>query len=58
MFVVGFLVPFTQSLMRIQRNIVQVIEHLQFILPVISCIARIVIFRWKKEGRDAIVNCT
>jgi hypothetical protein len=48
----GILVPSIHSLTRISGNIMLMLDNLQFTLPAISCSIRIVIFWWKKEGKD------
>lgn len=46
----GIIVPYTQSLMNIHKEIVLVIEHVRFIMPIVTCVSRIFILWWKKEG--------
>jgi len=46
----GILLPCIHSLIETHEDIISIIEHLQCILPIITCIIRIVIFWWKKEG--------
>lgn len=50
MFMLGIIVPYTHSLLTIRKNIMQIIEDLQFLLPAATCVIRLVIFWWKKEG--------
>jgi len=48
----GILIPSIHSFIRIYGNIMLMIDNLQFTLPTISCTIRIMIFWWKKEGRQ------
>lgn len=50
LFVLVVLLPYTLSLLRIYEDVTLMIEHLQFISPITSCIVKFVIFWWKKEG--------
>jgi len=43
--------PCALSLLKTRSNFMLMIEILQFILPLITCIIRLLIFWWKKEGR-------
>lgn len=52
----GVLIPSIHSLIRIRGDIMLMIDNLQFTLPAVSCSIRIVIFWWKKEGRDANIS--
>ncbi|XP_026826831.1 uncharacterized protein LOC105275925 isoform X4 [Ooceraea biroi] len=52
MLVIVGLFPCTLSLLRIQQNFTLIIEQLQFLLPLVTCVIRLVIFWWKKEGID------
>ncbi|KAH0954192.1 OrU6, partial [Eciton burchellii] len=48
--------PCALSLLRTRSNFMLMIEVLQFILPLITCIIRLLIFWWKKEDIRPIVN--
>jgi len=52
----GVLIPAIHSLIRIQGDIMLMIDNLQFTLPAVSCSIRIVIFWWKKEGKNANIS--
>ncbi|XP_026826806.1 uncharacterized protein LOC113561442 isoform X3 [Ooceraea biroi] len=49
LFVFGVLFPCIHSLIKTHEDIMIVIEHLQGILPIITCVVRIIVFWWKKE---------
>jgi len=50
LFVFGILLPSIHSLMKTHEDVMSIIEHLQYILPTITCVIKIIIFWWKKEG--------
>ncbi|XP_011707038.1 PREDICTED: uncharacterized protein LOC105462209 isoform X2 [Wasmannia auropunctata] len=50
------LIPSIHSLTRIFGDIVLMLDNLQFTLPSISCLIRIVIFWWKKKAIQSIMN--
>ncbi|KYN09027.1 hypothetical protein ALC57_18994 [Trachymyrmex cornetzi] len=52
----GLLIPSIHSLTRIFGDIVLMLDNLQFTLPAISCLIRIVIFWWKQEAVIPIIN--
>ncbi|XP_026826827.1 odorant receptor 49b-like isoform X1 [Ooceraea biroi] len=56
MLVIVGLFPCTLSLLRIQQNFTLIIEQLQFLLPLVTCVIRLVIFWWKKEAVISIMN--
>jgi len=45
------LIPSIHSLIRIYGDVILMLDNLQITLPAISCLIRIIIFWWKKEGR-------
>ncbi|XP_025264862.1 uncharacterized protein LOC105249265 isoform X5 [Camponotus floridanus] len=52
----GVLIPAIHSLIRIQGDIMLMMDNLQFTLPAVSCSIRIVIFWWKKEAIVPIMD--
>jgi len=48
----GILIPSIHSLIRIYGDVILMLDNLQFTLPTISCTIRIMIFWWKKEGKQ------
>ncbi|XP_024867770.1 uncharacterized protein LOC112452015 [Temnothorax curvispinosus] len=52
----GLLIPSIHSLTRIFGDIILMLDNLQYTLPLISCLIRIVIFWWKKEAIIPVVN--
>ncbi|CAL1687671.1 unnamed protein product [Lasius platythorax] len=52
----GVLIPSIHSLIRIQGDIMLMMDNLQFTLPAVSCSIRIVIFWWKKEAIVPIMS--
>ncbi|KYM88526.1 Putative odorant receptor 13a [Atta colombica] len=52
----GLLIPSIHSLTRIFGDIILMLDNLQFTLPAISCSIRIIIFWWKKEAIEPIMN--
>ncbi|XP_026826823.1 putative odorant receptor 83c isoform X2 [Ooceraea biroi] len=56
MLVIVGLFPCTLSLLRIQQNFTLIIEQLQFILPLVTCVIRLVIFWWKKEDIIPLIS--
>ncbi|RLU20343.1 ObirOr5-U35 [Ooceraea biroi] len=53
---IGALVPSIHSLIRIHSNIVLTIDNLQFTLPILSVVIKLIIFWWKKETLIPIVD--
>lgn len=56
MIVLGVLLPCVHSLIITEKDIMQMIEHLQFILPTVTSVIRLMIFWWKKEGTQTYVR--
>ncbi|CAL1687670.1 unnamed protein product [Lasius platythorax] len=52
----GVLIPSIHSLIKIQGDIMLMMDNLQFTLPAVSCSIRIVIFWWKKEAIVPIMS--
>ncbi|XP_077260600.1 odorant receptor 9a-like isoform X2 [Temnothorax americanus] len=50
------IIPTIHSLTRIFGDIILMLDNLQYTLPLISCLIRIVIFWWKKEAMIPVVN--
>lgn len=48
---IGIVVPAIHALIQIRKDVMLMIDNLQFTLPIISCSIRIFIFWWKKEGK-------
>ncbi|EZA58867.1 hypothetical protein X777_00709, partial [Ooceraea biroi] len=55
-FVLSILFPCIHSLVKTHEDIMIIIEHLQCILPMITCIVRIIVFWWKKEDIIPIIS--
>ncbi|XP_071626212.1 odorant receptor 9a-like isoform X2 [Temnothorax longispinosus] len=53
---ISVLIPSIHSLIKIFGNSLLMLDNLQFTLPFISCLIRIVIFWWKKEAIVPIMN--
>ncbi|XP_012538689.1 odorant receptor 67c [Monomorium pharaonis] len=53
---ISLLIPSIHSLIKIFGNSLLMLDNLQFTLPVISCLIRIVILWWKKEAIIPIMN--
>ncbi|XP_067205201.1 odorant receptor 33a-like isoform X2 [Linepithema humile] len=49
-------IPAIHSLIRVRSNIMIVIDNLQFILPIITSVLRLVIFWWKKEAITPLIR--
>ncbi|XP_011861189.1 PREDICTED: odorant receptor 49b-like [Vollenhovia emeryi] len=52
----GVLIPSIHSLIRINGDVMLMIDNLQFTLPAISVTIRIMVFWWKKEAIIPIIN--
>jgi len=52
----GLVIPCIHSLIKIFGDGLLMLDNLQFTLPVISCLIRIMIFWWKKEGIHYFVH--
>ncbi|KYN05951.1 hypothetical protein ALC62_03125 [Cyphomyrmex costatus] len=53
---VCLVIPSIHSLIRIFGDVLLMLDNLQFTLPIISCVIRIMIFWWKKEAIIPIMN--
>jgi len=49
--VIALLVPSIHALIKIHSNIMLIIDNLQWTLPIITTIVRLLIFWWKKKGK-------
>lgn len=45
------IIPSIHFLIRICSDIILVVDNLMFVLPIITCWIRMIIFWWKKEGK-------
>lgn len=53
---IGVIIPSIHSLVKIHSDILLIVDNLIYTLPIITIMLKLVVFWWKKEGEQTIVN--